>query len=62
MGKDTFLLTKDVEGYLRNQQILTTGRDTQAALKAAQSAFNHWHEESNLPYCQISQCIAYSVN
>lgn len=62
MGKDTFILTKDVEGYLRNQQIMTTGRDTQAALKAAQTAFNHWHQESNLPYCQISQCIAYSVN
>ena len=62
MGKDTFLLSKDVEGYLRNQGIISTGRDTQAALKAAQQAFNHWHKQSGLPYCQISQCIAYSVN
>ncbi|MBM6550454.1 DNA-3-methyladenine glycosylase I [Marinomonas ostreistagni] len=62
MGKDTFLLSKDVEGYLRHQSILTTGRDTQSALNAAQAAFNHWHKESALPYCQISQCIAYSVN
>ncbi|MCZ2723392.1 DNA-3-methyladenine glycosylase I [Marinomonas sp. 15G1-11] len=62
MGKDTFLLTKDVEGYLRNREIITTGRDTQAALAAAQTAFNYWHEESGLPYCQISQCIAFSVN
>lgn len=62
MGKDTFLLSKDVEGYLRNHGIITTGRDTQSALKAAQQAFNHWHEQSGLPYCQISQCIAFSVN
>ncbi|MFT2111918.1 DNA-3-methyladenine glycosylase I [Marinomonas sp. 2405UD68-3] len=62
MGKDTFLLTKDVEGYLRNRKIITTGRDTQAALNAAQDAFNFWHEESGLPYCQISQYVAYSVN
>lgn len=62
MGKDTFLLSKDVEGYLRHHEIMTTGRDTQAALKAAQKAFNYWHEQSGLPYCQISQCIAYSVN
>lgn len=62
MGKDTFLLSKDVEGYLRHHGIISTGRDTQAALKAAQHAFNYWHEQSGLPYCQISQCIAYSVN
>ena len=62
MGKDTFLLTKDVEGYLRHHEIITTGRDTQSALSAAQQAFNHWHEQSGLPYCSISQCIALSVN
>lgn len=62
MGKDTFLLSKDVEGYLRNQSIITTGRDTQSALKASQDAFNHWHAETGLPYSHISQCIAFSVN
>jgi len=62
MGKDTFLLTRDVEGYLRNRGIISTGRDTQAALSSAQAAFNYWHDETGLPYCQISQCIAYSVN
>lgn len=62
MGKDTFLLTRDVEGYLRNQSIITTGRDTQSAKKAAQEAFNHWHYQSKLPFSQISQCIAFGVN
>lgn len=62
MGKDTFLLTKDVEGYLRLHEIINTGRDTQSALKAAQEAFNHWHNESGRSYTEISQCIALSVN
>lgn len=62
MGKDTFLLTKDVEGYLRHHHIITTGRDTQSALNAAQQAFNHWHQQSSRSYCEISQCLALSVN
>ncbi|MBJ7538474.1 DNA-3-methyladenine glycosylase I [Marinomonas transparens] len=62
MGKDSFLLTKDVEGYLRKNGIITTGRDTQSAWKAAQNAFNHWHQESGRSYTEISQCIALSVN
>ena len=62
MGKDTFMLTKDVEGYLRHHDIISTGRDTQSALKAAQQAFNHWHHESGRSYTEISQCIALSIN
>ncbi|ADZ90760.1 DNA-3-methyladenine glycosylase I [Marinomonas mediterranea] len=62
MGKDSFLLTKDVEGYLRSNGIIETGRETKSALAAAQSAFNHWHDESGLPYSHISQCIAFGVN
>ena len=62
MGKDTFILSRDVEGYLRNREIISTGRDTQSAWRAAQEAFNHWHEESQRPLSQISQVIAFSVN
>ncbi|RBO82241.1 DNA-3-methyladenine glycosylase I [Marinomonas aquiplantarum] len=62
MGKDTFLLTKDVEGYLRHHQIMTTGKDTQSAWQAAQDAFNHWQQESGRSYTEISQCLALSIN
>lgn len=62
MGKDTFILSRDVEGYLRNREIITTGRDTQSAWRGAQDAFNHWQQESQRPLSQISQVIAYSVN
>ncbi|MDD1783805.1 DNA-3-methyladenine glycosylase I [Enterovibrio sp. ZSDZ35] len=61
MGKDTFILSNDVESYLRAHKIIDGGRDTRKSLLAAQNAFNQWQEESGRPLCQISQIIAYSV-
>ncbi|WP_028024390.1 DNA-3-methyladenine glycosylase I [Enterovibrio calviensis] len=61
MGKDTFILSGDVEAYLRAHQIIDGGRDTRKSLQAAQEAFNRWQEESGRPLCQISQIIAYSM-
>ncbi|CZF85008.1 3-methyl-adenine DNA glycosylase I [Grimontia celer] len=61
MGKDTFILSGDVEGYLRAHKIIDGGRDTRKSLHAAQEAFNQWQEESGRPLCQISQIIAFSV-
>lgn len=60
MGKDTFILSQDVESYLRNTGIIDGGRDTQRSLQAAQSAFSDWQQESGRPLCQISQIIAFS--
>ncbi|OEE68337.1 3-methyladenine DNA glycosylase [Enterovibrio norvegicus FF-33] len=61
MGKDTFILSGDVEAYLRAHNIIDGGRDTRKSLQAAQDAFNFWHAESGRPFCQISQIIAFSV-
>lgn len=61
MEKDTFILSGDVEAYLRAHKIIDGGRDTRKSLNAAQAAFNHWKEESGRPLCQISQIIAFSV-
>lgn len=60
MGKDTFILSQDVEVYLRNTGIIDGGRGTQRSLAAAQAAFNTWQQESGRPLCQISQIIAFS--
>ena len=60
MGKDTFILSGDVEAYLRQTGIIDGGRDTQKSLTAAQSAFNAWQQEASRPLCQISQIIAFS--
>ncbi len=61
MGVDTFILSGDVESYLRNHNIVDGGKATQRALKAAQEAFNIWQDESSRSYTEISQTIAYSV-
>ncbi len=61
MGKDTFILSGDVEGYLRAQKVIEGGRDTRKSINATQAAFNQWQQESGRPLCQISQIIAFSV-
>ncbi|MGF1703268.1 DNA-3-methyladenine glycosylase I [Photobacterium makurazakiensis] len=60
MGKDTFILSHDVESYLRHTNIIDGGRDTQKSLAATQAAFNAWRQESGRSLCQISQIIAFS--
>ncbi|MEH6533865.1 MAG: DNA-3-methyladenine glycosylase I [Photobacterium frigidiphilum] len=60
MGKDTFLLTQDMESYLRNTGVIDGGRDTQKSLLATQRAFNDWQQETGRPLSQISQIISFS--
>lgn len=60
MGKDTFILSSDVEAYLRNTGIVDSGRTTKRAQQAANRAFNQWQQESGRSLSEISQIIAYS--
>ncbi|WP_372869958.1 DNA-3-methyladenine glycosylase I [Shewanella sp.] len=60
-GKDTFLLTSDVEGYLRATGLLDAGIATQKGLAQAQAAFNHWQAESGRTLAQVSRIIACGV-
>ncbi|MGD8231301.1 DNA-3-methyladenine glycosylase I [Vibrio sp. TRT 1302] len=61
MGVDTFILSGDVESYLRNFKIIEGGRDTKRSLQAANLAFCHWQQESGRSLTEISQTIAYST-
>ncbi|WP_413113727.1 DNA-3-methyladenine glycosylase I [Thaumasiovibrio sp. DFM-14] len=61
MGKETFLLTRDVEDYLRHTGVITGGLHTKRSHAAAQGAFNHWQQESGLSLTEISQIVAFSV-
>ncbi|ABM01754.1 DNA-3-methyladenine glycosylase I [Shewanella amazonensis] len=60
-GKDTFLLTSDVEAYLRATGLVDAGMATQKGLTQAQAAFNHWQAESGRTLAQISRIIACGV-
>ncbi|NOH96067.1 DNA-3-methyladenine glycosylase I [Vibrio sp. 99-70-13A1] len=60
MGKDTFILSSDVESHLRNTGIIDSGRDTKRSHQAANKAFNEWQQQSGRSLSEISQIVAYS--
>ncbi|UPQ88952.1 DNA-3-methyladenine glycosylase I [Vibrio sinaloensis] len=61
MGVDTFILSGDVESYLRHCGIIEGGRDTKRSLSAATKAFLDWQQQSGRSFTHISQVIAYST-
>lgn len=58
MGKDTFLLTRDVEGYLRSAGVVDTGITTKSALNNSQAFFNLLHQQSGWSYSKLSILLA----
>ncbi len=60
LGKDTFLLTRDVEGFLRANKVIDTGINTKSALNNTQQFFNQLLEESGRHLCELSAIVAYS--
>lgn len=61
LGKDTFILSTDVEAYLRANEIIDGGLQSKKSLKAAQAFFNEMQQECGLSLQEISQTISYSV-
>ncbi len=62
MGKDTFLLTRDVVRALMELGVLENETVTsKKARRAAQSAFNTLHDQSKRPMSHISRVLACSV-
>ncbi len=61
LGKDTFILSRDIESYLRANNIIEGGLYTKRSLEAIQRAFNHWQAESGRSLTELSRLIAYGV-
>ncbi|OKY25082.1 DNA-3-methyladenine glycosylase I [Thalassotalea sp. PP2-459] len=61
LGKDTFLLSRDVEGYFRAHDLISGGLHTKSTLKTIQQSFNHWHQESGMSLSQLSRLVAFST-
>ncbi|AMF92836.1 DNA-3-methyladenine glycosylase I [Vibrio fluvialis] len=61
MGADTFILSGDVEAYLRNTGIIEGGKNTKRSMQAANEAFCQWQQESGRSISEISQIIAFST-
>ncbi|MCL1051319.1 DNA-3-methyladenine glycosylase I [Shewanella abyssi] len=61
IGKDTFLLTSDVQGYLKAHNLVDYGFSSKAGLKQVQAVFNHWQQQSGRSLADISRILACSV-
>ena len=62
MGKDGFILGRDVVAALRGTGVEIAERPTSKRdLGKAQDVFNSWHEETGLPYSHLSRIAACSV-
>ncbi|MDJ0838410.1 MAG: DNA-3-methyladenine glycosylase I [Acidobacteriota bacterium] len=61
MGKDTFLLTRDVITALQRQGILEKNGNSKREQSAVQNAFLQWQRESGRPLCQISRILSCTV-
>jgi 3-methyladenine DNA glycosylase Tag len=61
LGKDTFLLSRDVVTVLEQQHIVSGVPTSQRDLKKVQEFFNSLREESGRPLSQISRIISCTV-
>ncbi len=61
MGKDTFLLSRDIESYFRAHDIISGGLQTKSSLLAIQNTFNEWQKECDLSLAQISRLVAFAT-
>lgn len=61
LGKDTFLLSQDVEGYFKARDIITGSSTSKRSLNTIQETFNGWAEESGRSLQEISRIVSMSV-
>lgn len=58
---DSPVMSKDVVAALIREGVIEKAPTSKKGLAAVQEAFDAWHEESGLPYSQISRTLAASV-
>jgi 3-methyladenine DNA glycosylase Tag len=61
LGKDTFILSRDVEAYFRANKLIDGGLTSKRSLNTIQQTFAQWQTESNLSLQELSQIVAYST-
>jgi len=62
MGRDTFIITGDVVRCLQRAGLdIADSPGSKRDLLRIQAAFNHWHEQTDMPYAHLSRICACSV-
>ena len=62
IGKDSFVLSRDVTAALIASGVIDKPPTSAKALRAVQDAFNGWMRESGRPLVQISRTLALSID
>lgn len=61
LGVDTFLISRDVEGYFVARDLIEGSSRSKRSLTAIQNQFNQWQQESGRSLQEISQIVSMSV-
>jgi len=61
MGKDSFILSRDVVARLIAEDVIDKSPTSKRALANVQSAFNEWREQSGKSFNVISRVLAQSI-
>ncbi|QBF82836.1 DNA-3-methyladenine glycosylase I [Shewanella maritima] len=61
IGKDTFLLSQDVQAYLKANKLVDSGFTSKSGLKQTQKVFNEYQQQTGLKLAEISKIISLSV-
>lgn len=62
IGKDGFVLSRDVVAALIDAGVIDKAPTSKKALRAVQQAFNDWRAESGLSLTQLSRILALSID
>ncbi len=61
LGKDSYILSRDVVARLIAEGVIDKPPTSQKAMRAVQDAFNTWSEQSGQPLTVISRVLAQSI-
>jgi len=61
LGKDTFLLSRDIESYFRAHKIIDGGLQSKKSLTAIQATFNEWQQQCDYSLTQLSRLVAFAT-
>ena len=61
MGKDSFILSRDVVTALRREKVFTGSHTSKSSLAAIQAAFNEWVADGGRSLTRVSRVLAFTV-
>ncbi len=61
MGKDSFILSRDVVAALQREQVFDGSPTSKRSLASIQDAFNHWVDDGGKSLTRVSRVLAFTV-